>query len=427
MKQMKNEVLSRVIFFDNLRLFFVICVVLQHAGNAYIGLDWWPVNNGTSVIVQSLIALFDAFLMPSLFYVAGYFAVPSIEKKQVLAFITGKFRRLGIPWLVLLMTVCPILPFIYHYTRDGLLVTTSYWETWLEVMKNALQFNVGIMPNMLEVMEDNLFYQRYMWFLGLLLLFFVLFGFIYKFKRNWFDIIDFQGESSSVSIFSTVKTLLLVGLITCLGSVILIMLTMMVFAPGSGNPEVWFTLGNIIQFRLSRIFLHVFYFSFGILTYKRQWIQRGKFPGHLKTWLVTLVVLLPAFWTILHLMLSGIDGYQKVLGLVYWIILNFMTITMLGFCLSLAVKYLNRPTSMGKKLAANSYNMYLAHYIFVLTFQLLLLTTLELPALIKYLIVSVLSAFSSYLTCLYLIQPFPRATVSLLFGLFVAMALFIHP
>jgi peptidoglycan/LPS O-acetylase OafA/YrhL len=42
---------TRVIFLDNLRYFFVLCVVLQHAANAYNGLAWWPVAGETSNMV----------------------------------------------------------------------------------------------------------------------------------------------------------------------------------------------------------------------------------------------------------------------------------------------------------------------------------------------------------------------------------------
>lgn len=76
---------NRVIFFDNLRLFLVICVVLQHSANAYSKLEWWPVaDHFTSVIVDGLRAFIDAIAMPLLFYIAGYFAIPTIDKRACL-------------------------------------------------------------------------------------------------------------------------------------------------------------------------------------------------------------------------------------------------------------------------------------------------------------------------------------------------------
>ena len=80
-----NNPENRVIFFDNLRFFLVLCVVLQHSSNAYNNLIWWPVSdNDSSVIAEWLSAFFDAFAMPLLFYVSGYFAIPTIQKKKIL-------------------------------------------------------------------------------------------------------------------------------------------------------------------------------------------------------------------------------------------------------------------------------------------------------------------------------------------------------
>jgi fucose 4-O-acetylase-like acetyltransferase len=136
---------NRVIFFDNLRFFIVLCVVLQHSSNAYTHLTWWPVaDNASSVIVEWLRSFIDAFAMPLLFYIAGYFAVPTIKKKGVAAFLKGKLKRLGIPWLICIFAICPILPLVYHYTRNDLTLSTSYWDLWLVLMKNAAEFNVGI-------------------------------------------------------------------------------------------------------------------------------------------------------------------------------------------------------------------------------------------------------------------------------------------
>lgn len=118
-----NGTENRMIFFDNLRFLLVLCVVLQHSSNAYSNLVWWPVaDDNTSIFVEWLRAFIDAFAMPLLFYIAGYFAVPAINKKGVATFLKGKLKRLGIPWLICILTICPILPLIYHYTRDNFVI-----------------------------------------------------------------------------------------------------------------------------------------------------------------------------------------------------------------------------------------------------------------------------------------------------------------
>jgi hypothetical protein len=418
---------NRVIFFDNLRFFLVLCVVLQHAANAYNNLLWWPVAEAnSSMIVGWLSAFFDAFTMPLLFYVAGYFAIPTIQKKGVASFLKGKLKRLGIPWLVCILTICPILPLIYHYTRNNLTLSRSYWELWLTLMKNAAELNIGVIDSMNTLMQNNQFYQRYMWFLSLLLLFFVLFSIMYLFKKSWFEPADSLVTSKDPSILSTLKLLVSVGFLTSFFSFMMIAI-MFFCVPKLANPEPLFSLGNLIQFRPSRIFLHIIYFGLGLITYKKKWIERGTFPGHFKTWIISFTILLIAYLYTRHLMLNGPEHLQEVFGPIFFFILNFLTISTLGLFTSLAVRYRNRPTAMNRNLASNSYNMYLSHYIFVVVFQLVLFAIPEISGLLKFAIVSVMAILGSYMVSQFLIKPFPRISIMMSGSFFMAMALVIHP
>jgi Acyltransferase family len=294
-KPVPSNLENRVTFFDNLRYLFVFGVVLQHASMAYIYSTWWPVADESSIFVSIFTGFFDGFLMPSLFFISGYFAIPSIRKRTISQFIYEKLRRLAIPWLVCTLFIGPILPLVYHYTRNGLILSISYWRTWLAVMNNAVSFDFRILPPMGQVMQNDLFYQRYMWFIGLLIAFFLIFSFIYSIKKSWFEPMDLAFKAVMPSILTTVKMMLTIGIITFLGSTLIIGI-MFAFSAGVTDPESWFTLGNIVQFRVSRIFLHVAYFVLGILTFKRKWIERGKFPGHSKTWLIAFVVVLFAYY-----------------------------------------------------------------------------------------------------------------------------------
>ena len=420
-----QTVSQRLTFLDNLRYLFVFGVVLQHASMAYIGPGWWPVNDGTSLLADYFGAFADSFLMPALFLIAGYFAIPSMTKKGLTGFLKGKLKRLGIPWLVIILTICPILPLIYHFTRDGLKLTTSYWETWLAVMGNAVKFDFGLLPPSSIVMQNDLFYQRYMWFLGLLLAFFFIFAGIYKAKKSWFDREFNYSERKETTVFSTLKLLVTIGLITFIGSFILIG-AIQIFGSGGSGIEPWLTLGNIVQFRVSRIILHGTYFIVGVLAYKRKWIERGRFPGHLGTWTIALIIIAIGFYLTRHFMKHGPDETEEIFGMIMWFFLNLMTISCLGFFASLGIKYWNQPTKINQNLAANSYNMYLAHYIFVQVFQLLLLFVPAIPAEIKFLIVSGASLGFGYLACQYLIRPFPRLTVFLLIAGTIIMFLIIR-
>ena len=415
----------RYIFFDNLRFLFVCFVVLQHAGMAYSWSDWWPVVDDSSIFVTSLVALFDGFLMPALFYIAGYFAIPSIAKKTISTFVFGKFKRLGALWLVCILFVCPMLPLIYHYTRDGLRLTSSYAVIWLRLMGNAIRFDIGMMLPMNQLMQNDLFYQRYMWFIALLIAFFLIFALVYRLKPGWFESMDQELILKKASIRSTLKTILTIGLLTFSGSTALIVLMFSVTSGGT-NPESWFTLGNFVQFRVSRIFLHSTYFILGILTYKRNWIQSGKFPGRLNIWMISFLLTFIAYFSSILLVKTSSGTQAQLFGLVAWFWLNFFTISALGLSMALALKYWNRSTALNRNLASNSYNLYLTHYVFVLGFQLFFIQVQQMPVGFKYLAVSTLALFCGYLVSQFLIKPFPKITVAAVAGIFAAMMMMLR-
>ncbi len=425
MSSSQKPIKNRVIFFDNLRFFLVVCVVLQHSSNAYTNLTWWPVaDKAISIVAHGLQSFIDAFAMPLLFYIAGYFAVPTIVKKGGSTFFKGKLRRLGIPWVICILVVCPIVPLVFHYTRDTLAM--SYWNLWVDLFRNAAEFNFGIIYSLNELMRNNQFYQRYMWFLSLLILFFFVFGAIYSVKRSWFKEHDQPISPETPSVLSTLKTLFTVGGLTFICSSIAVG-SMLSLAPKLSNPEPFFTLGNVIQFRPSRIFLFIIYFTLGILTFKNKWIERGKFPGHFRTWLISFGIILIAFFIARHLMLHGPEDLEEMFGLVFFFFLNFLTISTLGLCASLALKYWNRPTVVNQNLSSNSYNMYLAHYPFVIGLQLILFEVSGRAGLLKFAIVSFFSILFTYIFCQFVLKPFPRFSAVLAIGLLVMMLLFIHP
>jgi len=418
---------NRVIFFDNLRWLFVLFVILEHSSNAYTNLIWWPVADKNASIIAGWVSAFsDAVAMPLLFYIAGYFATPSIQKKGSLSFLKRKMKRLGIPWLVCILTICPILPLIYHFTRNGLSLSMSYWHLWVILLKNAAEFNIGLITSMNKLMMNNQFYQRYMWFLSLLLLFFFLFSLLYSFRKHWFDRIDQPVMQEKPSVSSTLKFLFGVGFLTAICSFLTIG-AILALGPKSSNPEPLFTLGNIIQFRPSRLFLFIIYFVLGIMTYRNKWLERGKFPGHSKTWVISWIGLLIVYLFVRDLMLNGPNNLKEMYGALFFFLLNFLTITTLGFFTSVGVRYWNRPTAFGGTLASNSYDMYLSHYIFVLVFQLILFTLPGAPAFLKFTLVSVLSTVCAYIVSQFFIRPFPRTTIVATVVMFLTMVLLIRP
>jgi hypothetical protein len=78
-------------------------------------------------------------------------------------------------------------------------------------------------------------------------------------------------------------------------------------------------------------------------------------------------------------------------------------------------------------LAANSYNIYLSHYVFVVTAQLILFPLTAVPATLKFLMVAASSGVLAYVSSRWLISPHPRLAVASAFALLLAMTLGIRP
>lgn len=415
---------ARVVFLDNLRYLLVLCVVLQHSANAYFNhlplLKWWAVlDSSFSTALGVFEVTLNGFTMPLLFFVAGYFALPTIRKCGTKSFILGKLKRLGIPWIVCVLTIAPVFALIYHYTRSGLTLTMNYFDLWVALIKNFLQFNVGVIPSMNQLMINNGFYQRYMWFISLLLLFFVVFALVYRAKITWFEA-DYPVVRESPSVWSTIKLLCMVGALCLVGSMLAGALVML---SGHKDPASWFTLANLFQFQAVNFPSFLIYFGIGVVAHRNKWIERGRFPGHMSVWLISTCLLMIIYLPVLQAFLTATvgSGTVRLYGFLFLLVGSFLTISLLGSFSALAIRYWNRPSQIDQNLASNSYNIYLAHYIFVLVFQLILFTVPNFPALMKFTMVSLASLICSYLASNFLIKPFPKVTVILAFMMLCIM------
>jgi fucose 4-O-acetylase-like acetyltransferase len=85
---------ERLYFFDNLRAFVIVLVIVLHASITYMAYapTWWYVlDPQNSTFFTWLVLLIDVPIMPILFFTAGYFALPSLQKRGIKRFLQEKF------------------------------------------------------------------------------------------------------------------------------------------------------------------------------------------------------------------------------------------------------------------------------------------------------------------------------------------------
>ena len=150
-------------FLDNLRTFLIFLVVIYHAGVVYessgLTASFWIVDDpSTSNLPGLLNVIMDIFVMPTLFFISGFFTPSSLERKGALRFLKSKFRRLMVPWVIAVFTLMPLYKVIFLYSRG---LPQESWTTYFH-------FSNGI------------FSMSWLWFLPVLFLFDVLYLLLWK-------------------------------------------------------------------------------------------------------------------------------------------------------------------------------------------------------------------------------------------------------
>ncbi len=110
---------SRIHFLDNLRAFVVLLVIALHGLITYMAYapDWYVVNREDSKFFTLLVLLMDVPIMPIMFFIAGYFALPSLRKRGSSAFVIDKLLRIGLPFAVGVLFLAPPIGYMYYISR----------------------------------------------------------------------------------------------------------------------------------------------------------------------------------------------------------------------------------------------------------------------------------------------------------------------
>jgi peptidoglycan/LPS O-acetylase OafA/YrhL len=122
---------------DVLRVALIILVIAHHAGQAYgpTGGDW-PVTDPESMDwLGSFFAVNAAFFMGLLFLLAGYFVPRSYDRRGSGSFLKGRWKRLGIPLVVLALAVHMPLAYFLDEESSGFVefLRNSYNNGWQEI------------------------------------------------------------------------------------------------------------------------------------------------------------------------------------------------------------------------------------------------------------------------------------------------------
>ncbi len=344
----------RLDYIDNIRIFLTAVVILNHLSITYGAPGGWYYSefeiSELNLIPMTALVMFAAFnqaySMGFFFLLSGYFSAKSISKKKTLAFLFQRLLRLGIPILLFVYLISPVLRLSFR--RIVFKIPIKH-ENLLSVYKQ-IRFGFELGP---------------MWFIMLLLILsLILVIFIEIISR-------FSIHIAAPSRIAIILAAIAIGLLTFV-------------------VRIAFPIGTVYQplnLQFPHLIQNILLFFVGALINLADW--QDKLPSvSLKFWLpftIVLGIILP----ILFFLVGGASGdVTPALGGFTWQSLVFsiweqiFCVSMVAALLSLFYNFLNKTTVLTRELAASSYATYIFHPLVLVIFTALL-QDLRYPPLLK--------------------------------------------
>ncbi|MBI5584546.1 MAG: acyltransferase family protein [Deltaproteobacteria bacterium] len=388
---------------DNIRYLMVVLVVVHHSVGAYaIVAPHWIVHDTNTFGADIIRELLDGFMMPVLFFAAGYFALPSLEKKGPWKFVKDKVKRLLVPWALVVLIILPLV--LYDQPVKPVRPFWKYWLSYLSSFEVQLRFTQApVVPTT----------QAIYWFISLLFAFFLLFALICALTGRCQGGAIFPAARKSTSGHSALVALVVFGVL--ISDVYFILL---LFVPDSS----WFTLYMFLEFQVTRLVMFAGYFAFGVYAQSRGWFADGKPLGSLTWWGALSLGLAIAYLVFGQAMFADTAGTADLtVGylLIFAFLRSFILLSLLVILVSFGVRYWNNASGLGRQLAAASYNIYLVHFFIVVALQAALLRWIGGPAPVKIAIVFLAALTLSFAFSRWVLTRHSRAFVIAILALFV--------
>jgi len=340
----------RFLFLDNIKVLFTILVIFQHVRVTYGGTGGWyyiesPPTDLASVIfftaLSSIGGLFQASLMGLFFLMGGYFTPKSYDRKGVRSFWKERLLRLGIPLILYIMVINPILVYIPYA------LGIPHYGSFPTPQGSFLEYYLSQFQS-LEAFVSFLTRTGPMWFLYVLLIFTA----VYTLWRQITKIDSVQRRiPTELSIPKHIYLLL-----------IAISLGFLTFLLRLISPIDAFPLGMPFGF----FALYLMMFSVGVIAVRYDWIGKMR-KHHVKVWAITILV---AF-ILINLYLALFVGFDSDLSvflgglnwsaLVFALAENVISMGMIFVLLKIFYAKFNDQGKLLQNLSSSAFYMYLIH------------------------------------------------------------------
>jgi fucose 4-O-acetylase-like acetyltransferase len=380
---------KRLIFLDNLKIFFVILVIFTHVLVTYSGRGSWYYYASLNEFYPediTMIALFmiigvAAIFLPSImglfFLMGGYFTPKSFERKGTAAFWRERLLRLGIPVLLYVVLINPIL--YYLLASQGIvfppwippLLAGSFLEYYFNKFQSLSRF--------VEFLTEF----SITWFLVVLLIFTAVY-------TIWTKVVKSNSVHPSISEERPIPRFIYLLLLA-------IGLGFLSFVVRIPFPIEQWPLGLPIGYMIQYLMM----FGVGVVAYRNGWFDQMR-RHHVKVWAITIFVVVMLYFTYFFVFVGVEADYTVFFGgpnleaLIFALVDNIICMGMIFVLLKIFLAKFNTAGSVQKFLADNSYLVYLIHPFVVVPISLGLAPVFLSP-LIKLVIVVPVSIILCYL------------------------------
>ena len=366
---------ERTIWINYLRSFITVLVVFHHSLLAYTTFAYFNEDiyiNSTHVVVDQLrwlvldilVNFNDIYFMSLMFLIGGLFLVKSIERKGHSTFLTDRFKRLLLPFL-LLGTFFMLLAYIpAYYLSKGTFNLNHYIKDYFTIQR----WPVG--PP---------------WFVWVLFLFNLLFALSYP---MWSKAYHWIGTKLQHWGNQPLKLFLSLVLFTAL---LYIPLTWVL------TTNSWVGIGPF-DMQSNRFFLYSGYFFLGVVLGRMDFNNTllsasSKIVRYWKIWWALALIIFLALTIIPRYLLPLVEQQKlsETLGYSLYYVLYILSCSTTSLAMLTSFKALvKRERSWWNSLSDNAYMIYLCHFVFVVWVQFLLLDY-NMHASIKALLTFVIS------------------------------------
>ncbi len=346
---------NRVYFLDALRTFVIALVVVYHVTLLYTKQFQFvqnPVPQASNQLFMLLTFLINGPMLNSImFFIAGYFALEAYQRKGGRAFIKDKLKKLGIPYFGGLVTLAPLTQYIANRSWGS---NTGLGQFWLK-----------------EFFQPQTINPHHLWFIGILLLFFLIATPLFARLQNR----EYQVIQQKRDVQNRVLVLFL-------------LITFTIYYSLSFFYEAHVFI-SFYLFKFSPVMLPIYaaYFGLGVYASRQMWFTE-KGTERIYPWGIAYVGCIILYvGTAILADISPIDQVGKFIRVENHPLMAFAVngIIFTGMMLLIALfkKYTNKASAVMAWLSKNSYGAYLVHFLIVYVVVYLMCDT-PLPLMAKY-------------------------------------------